>query len=77
MADVDPKATYYGGPPRCLLRFRLRAPTVTTLTISVCHRDGYKIRDKSAIPENGIDPEMPWTPGSAHDEAAHAETGAS
>jgi hypothetical protein len=59
MADVDPKATYYGGPPRCLLRFRLRAPTVTTLTISVCHRDGYKIRGKSAIPENGIDLEMP------------------
>jgi hypothetical protein len=40
MADVDPKVTYCGGPPRCLLRFRLRAPTVTTLIISVCHGDG-------------------------------------
>jgi hypothetical protein len=59
MADVDPKVTYDGGPPRCLLRFRLRAPTVTALIISVCHGNGYGIRGKSAIPDNGIDLDMP------------------
>jgi hypothetical protein len=58
MADVDPKVTYYGGPPRYLLRFKLRSPTVTTLIIGVCHGNWYKIRDKSAIPKNGIDLNM-------------------